>query len=74
MEEEQILSYGDSLDERNEFVELVAQAVLDKMEEKEKVRGVAAVVARRVRELQLEESRLRAEAEAALAPSVGNNV
>lgn len=53
-----------SMDERNELIDLVAQAVIDKIEERDRINGLAMVVAR-VLALQAEEAALRAQAEAA---------
>jgi len=46
--------------ERNELVDMVAQAVLDKMEQREQTNAIAELVVRRVLALQEEEAKLKA--------------
>lgn len=50
-----------NLQERGEFVDLVAQAVVDKIEERERVNGMVSMVVARVIALQQEEAALKAE-------------
>jgi len=46
--------------ERNEMVDMVAQAVIDKMEQREQTNAIAELVVRRVLALQEEEAKLKA--------------
>ncbi len=46
--------------ERNELVDMVAQAVLDKMEQREQTNAIAELVVKRVLALQEEEAKLKA--------------
>ena len=48
-----------SPEERAEFVDLVAQAVIDKLDERERVQRLADLVVARVLALQAEEARLQ---------------
>ena len=52
-----------NVNERNQLVDMVAQAVIDKMEEREKVSELADLVVQRVIALQKEEAQLKAEEE-----------
>ncbi len=55
-----------NLEERYQFVDLVAQAVVDKMEERDRINGMVNMVVARVIEMQQAEAALRVqEAEAA---------
>lgn len=47
-------------EDRNSLVDLVAQAVIDKIEERDRINGLANLVVARVLELQREETELRA--------------
>lgn len=47
--------------ERNELVDLVAQAVIDKMDERERTNRLADLVVQRVMALQAEEAALNAD-------------
>lgn len=49
-----------NVNERNQLVDMVAQAVIDKMEEREKVSELADLVVQRVIALQKEEAQLKA--------------
>ena len=49
--------------ERNELVDLVAQAVIDKMEERERTNQLAELVVQRVIAMQAQEALLNAEEE-----------
>ena len=58
------------MDERGELIDLVAQAVIDKIEERDRISGLANLVVARVLALQAEEAALRTkEREARLANS-----
>ncbi len=46
--------------ERNEMVDMVAQAVIDKMEQREQTNAIAELVVKRVLALQEEEAKLKA--------------
>lgn len=46
--------------ERNELVDMVAQAVIDKMEQREQTNAIAELVVKRVLALQEEEAKLKA--------------
>lgn len=62
------------MNERNQLVDMVAQAVIDKMEEREKVSELADLVVHRVIALQREEAQLKAEekTEEQETPHAGN--
>ena len=60
-----------SAEERDELVDLVAQAVIDRIEERDRINGLADLVVARVLSLQQEEHALRA-AEGAKTPARGN--
>lgn len=47
-------------DERNELVDMVAQAVIDKIERRDQINSLANLVVARVMELQKEEADLQA--------------
>lgn len=49
-----------NLEERFEFVDLVAQAVVDKMEERDRINGMVNMVVARVIEMQQAETALKA--------------
>lgn len=53
----------EKLEDRDEFVDLVAQAVIDKIEERDRIEGLVGLVVARVLGLQKEQ----AQAQAALA-------
>lgn len=48
------------IDNRDDFIDLVAQAVIDKIEERDRVVGLVNMVVQRVVELQQEEAALKA--------------
>lgn len=50
-----------NLEERFEFVDLVAQAVVDKMEERDRINGMVNMVVARVIEMQGAEAALKAQ-------------
>jgi len=50
-----------NLEERFEFVDLVAQAVVDKMEERDRINGMVNMVVARVIEMQQAEAALKAQ-------------
>jgi len=56
-----------SAEERDELVDMVAQAVIDRIEERDRINGLADLVVERVLALQQEEHALRA-AQAAQGP------
>jgi hypothetical protein len=51
------------IEDREDFVDMVAQAVIDRIEESSKVTSLVDAVVRRVFELQKQEEALKAEAE-----------
>jgi len=71
------MPYSDA-DERNNFVDLVAQTVIDKMEERSRLHELADLVVARVLALQQEQSDAQAEKDAydnrptALSPALLN--
>lgn len=44
------------IEDREEFIDLVAQAVIDRIEERDRIAGMVDLVARRVRELQQQQT------------------
>ncbi len=58
--------------ERNELVDMVAQAVIDKMEQREQTNALAELVVKRVLALQEEEARLTATEAEKETPNAGN--
>ena len=56
------------IEDRDEFVDLVAQAVIDKIEERDRIEGLVGLVVARVQALQKEQG----QAQAALADAVIN--
>ena len=48
-------------EERDELVDMVAQAVIDKIEERDRINGLAEMVIQRVLALQTEEAELQAQ-------------
>lgn len=60
-----------NLEERFEFVDLVAQAVVDKMEERDRINGMVNMVVARVIEMQGAEAALKAEEAAQTASQNG---
>ncbi len=60
-----------NLEERFEFVDLVAQAVIDKMEERDRINGMVNMVVARVIEMQGAEAALKAEEAEQTASSNG---
>ncbi len=62
-----------NLEERFEFVDLVAQAVVDKMEERDRINGMVNMVVARVIEMQRAEAELPpAKAEPTATPTHPN--
>jgi hypothetical protein len=51
------------IEDREDFVDMVAQAVIDRIEETSKVKSLVDAVVRRVAELQKQEEKLKEEAE-----------
>ena len=62
-----------NLEERHDFVDLVAQAVVDKMEERDRISGMVNMVVARVIEMQRAEADLQAAEAEAPAPPVHPN-
>ena len=58
-------------DERDELVDLVAQAVIDRIEERDRINNLADMVVARVFALQREEDELKAKRSNALAQKAG---
>ena len=54
-----------AIEDRDDFVDVVAQAVIDRIEERHRVNGLVEQVVARVIEIQKKEAALRAEAEVA---------
>ena len=59
-----------AIEDRDDFVDVVAQAVIDRIEERHRVNGLVEQVVARVIEIQKKEAALRAEAEAAQSEKV----
>lgn len=62
-----------SIEDRDELMDLVAQAVIDKIEERDRIMGMVDTVARRVLQLQEEERTSRATKEQA-STDVGKKI
>jgi ethanolamine utilization protein EutQ (cupin superfamily) len=62
-----------AIEDRDDFVDVVAQAVIDRIEERHRVSSLVEQVVARVIEIQKKEAALRAEAEASSSPKVENN-
>ena len=56
--------FGMKIDEREDFVDVVAQAVIDKIEERDRVNGLVEMVVAKVLAMQKAEADLKAAAEA----------
>lgn len=52
------------IEDRDDFVDMVAQAVIDRIEERSRVSGLVEMVVQRVIEIQKQELALKVEAEA----------
>ncbi len=50
------------IEDREEFVDMVAQAVMDRIEEKDRLAGMVDLVVRRVMELQQQQAEAQVEA------------
>ena len=55
------------IDEREDFVDVVAQAVIDKIEERDRINGLVEMVVSRVLAMQKADAELKAAAEAETA-------
>ena len=62
-----------AIEDRDDFVDVVAQAVIDRIEEKHRVSSLVEQVVARVIEIQKKEAALRAEAEASSLKKVEDN-
>ncbi|MGC4045785.1 MAG: hypothetical protein QM758_18500 [Armatimonas sp.] len=49
------------IEDRDDFIDLVAQAVIDRIEERDRVSGLVNMVVQRVFELQRQEAELKAQ-------------
>jgi ethanolamine utilization protein EutQ (cupin superfamily) len=59
-----------AIEDRDDFVDVVAQAVIDRIEERHRVSSLVEQVVARVIEIQKKEAALKAEAEAAQSEKV----
>ena len=59
-----------AIEDRDDFVDVVAQAVIDRIEERHRVNGLVEQVVARVIEIQKKEAALKAEAEASPTKNV----
>lgn len=57
------------IEDRDEFVDLVAQAVIDKIEERDRIEGLVGLVVARVLSLQKEQAQAKAVLGDALIPN-----
>ena len=62
-----------AIEDRDDFVDVVAQAVIDRIEERYRVNSLVEQVVARVIEIQKKEAALRAEAVASSSEKVENN-
>jgi hypothetical protein len=58
------------VEDREEFVDMVAQAVIDKLDERDRINGLVNLVVQRIIELQSEEARALADDEDELEEAI----